>query len=127
MVSALEQVGEHSESSVSCLALLGSDGTAGCSSAGAQPVDFVPQAVTSGKSSISSAAGFIQFPLSILFHLFYGHLLAALLLPGSCFSAPITLRNLQPIITQLPLGLCLGSLGPHHTQLLGSADQARQQ
>jgi hypothetical protein len=134
VVSALEQVGEHSESSVSCLALLGSDGIAGCNSAGAQPVDLALQAVTSGKSISSIAAGFIQFLLSILLHLIYGHLPAALFLPGSSFSAPISFRHFQPIVTQLGLGLGLRCPGirhraaqSHHSQLLGATHQASEQ
>jgi hypothetical protein len=134
VVSALEQVGEHSESSVSCLALLGSDGIAGGCAAGAQSVDLELQPVTSPSSISSIPARSGKFPLPIFLYLVYGHLPAALLFSGCSGGAAIALRYLQPIVTQARFGLGLRRLSirhiptqPDHPQLLRAADQAGQQ
>lgn len=98
-VSFFKQSPKHHDGRGSCLALLGSEGTAGCCSAGAQSGDFPAQPASSRLSSSGAALGQFQF-FSCTLALLIRHGLAALFF-GSCLGgrAPITLGNLQTIVS----------------------------
>lgn len=93
-VRLFKQSPEHHDGRGSCLALLGSDGTAGCCSTGAQSGDFIAQP-TSSRLSISGAAlGQFQL-LSCTLTLLVRHCLAALFLgSGLGGGAPVALGYL---------------------------------
>lgn len=94
-VRLFKQSPEHHDGRGSCLALLGSDGIAGGSVAGAQSVDFAAQAVSSRLSSRGAALGQFQF-LSCTLTLLVRHGLAALFFcSGLGGGAPVALGHLQ--------------------------------
>jgi hypothetical protein len=126
-VSAFEQFPEHHDGRLSCLALLGSDGTAGGCPAGAQSIDFPAQPVSSRLSSSGISLRRFQFPLCILFHLVRCLLAPLLFSPGLGISPAVTLRNFQPIIGQCGAGLRRFALGPPHSHLLDAAHQEQRQ
>jgi hypothetical protein len=103
-VSVFKQSPEHHDGRGSCLELLGSDGTAGCCSAGAQSVDFPAQPASSRLSSSSAALGQLQL-LSCTLPLLVRHFLAALFLcSGLGGGASITLGHLKAIIGEFAAG-----------------------
>ena len=97
-VRLFKQSPEHHDGRGSCLALLGSDGVAGGSVAGAQSGDFAAQPDSSRLSSSGTALGQFQL-LSCTLPLLVRHGLAALFLGSGLDSgATVALGYLQAIV-----------------------------
>jgi len=103
-VRLFKQSPEHHDGRGSCLALLGSDGTAGCCSAVAQSIDFPAQPASSRLSSSGAAFSQLQF-LSCTLALLVRHGLAALFFgSGLGRGAPIPFGDLQAVVGKITAG-----------------------
>ncbi|MNH10016.1 hypothetical protein D3C79_694800 [compost metagenome] len=100
-VSLFKQSPEHHDGRGSCLALLGSDGTAGCCSAGAQSGDFTAQPASSRLSSSGAALGQFQLLSCTLTLLVRRGLAALFFCSGLGGGAPVTLGHLQAEVGEL--------------------------
>lgn len=129
-VRLFKQSPEHHDGRGSCLALLGSDGTAGCCSAGAQSIDFTLQPASSRLSSSGAALGQFQFLSCTLTLLVRQSLAALFFFSGLGGSTPVALGYLEAVVGQGLVGL--GSLtsgigrrpiSNHHPVLLPAGDQ----
>jgi hypothetical protein len=122
-VSVFKQSPEHHDGRGSCLALLGSDGIAGCSVAIPQSIDLPAQPASSRLSSSGAALGQFQF-LSCTLTLLVRHGLSALFFGSSLGrGAPVALGHLLAVVGQLAASGTGFALGNHHPVLLAAGNQ----